>query len=139
MLNHCQARGGGVAVGMVRVDVDSKNTATKRPDLSSGTLRTISNSMQMALRPRDEVTRLDDHSFAIALIYSAEDAFTSNMFERSFTSIHKHTRLMSDRGQALQLSCASWHSSSFDPMPDSQQILNQVESSLKPIEHYQQT
>ena len=132
MITHCESRGGGIAVGMIRINLE-QDGADSPPVLRAGTLRTISNSLQMVLRPMDEIARFDPCTFAIALIYADESQFNTDMFERSITSILKHTHLHSDQGRKLQLSYASWFSSNFDPQPSVDDILNQTEQGFKPM------
>lgn len=135
MISHCETRGGGIALALIRIHINENETdPSAKQQLRSGTLRTISNALQLVLRPMDEIARYDQCTFAIALLYADEENFNTAMFERSTTSILKHTHLLTDQGKKLRLSISSWHSSDFNPLPDLQQILLQAESSLKPID-----
>jgi len=137
MINECQARGGGVAMGMVRVEVGSSEQPGQKPRLGSGTLRSISSSLRTVLRPRDEVARLDEQSFAIALTFPASGAYNCHLFQRSFNSINQHTRLHNGRGTDLRMLCSTWHSNSFDPAPGVEQIVGEAEARLTPVENFQ--
>ncbi len=129
MIDHCEARGGGVALCLIRI-----NTAEggEHDCLRRGTLRTISNSLQLVLRPMDQIVRYDDCTFAIALIYSDPDEFNPDMFERSTASILHHTHQFSDQGEKLLISTSIWHSHEFDNIPEIPQILTDTEANLKP-------
>ena len=50
LIRHCVGRGGGIGFGLIEVH-------TENLPLRSGTLKTISNSLQLALRPMDVVSR----------------------------------------------------------------------------------
>jgi len=135
MINHCETRGGGLALALIRINIDSSSEdSQEKRQLRSGTLRTISNALQLVLRPMDEIARYDHCTFAIALIYGGEENFNTGMFERSTTSILKHTHLLTDQGKKLKLSISNWYSSEFNPLPDIQQILLEAESNLHPID-----
>lgn len=130
MIIHCETRGGGIAIGLIRVDVD-EDGATENKQLTKlrpGTLRTISNALQLVLRPMDEIARIDSNTFAIALIYADENIFNTDMFKRSTISILKHAHLLTDQGKKLKLSIACWNTSEFDPMPSVPYVLEQTES-----------
>lgn len=132
MISHCETRGGGISLCLIRVNTE------KDPDqdncVRKGTLRTISNSLQLVLRPMDQIARYDDCTFAIAILYNEQSNFNPDMFERSTASILKHTHLLTDQGKRLSLSISNWHSDQFDPPPVIQDIFNSVEKGLKPID-----
>lgn len=134
MIVHCESRGGGIAVGLIRVDVKNDGTdADAMHKLRAGTLRTISNALQLVLRPMDEIARYDSFTFAIGLIYADQYLFNTDMFTRSTTSILKHTHLLSDQGKKLNLSMASWNTHQFDPLPSVEFVLEQTEALFKPL------
>ena len=58
LVNNSVGRGGGLAVGLIEVKSGSS-------ELRPGTLKTISNSLQLALRPMDRVFRFDVNTFAV--------------------------------------------------------------------------
>ena len=132
MVSHCQSRGGGLAVALIRIEVyrtDAEPTALRK-----GTLRTISNSLQLVLRPLDQIARYDANSFAIALVYADHLTFDINMFERSTRSILRHTHAKTDRGENLRLSMSTWNTDQFDNPPSVEDILLSTEQGLQPIE-----
>ncbi len=136
MIDHCQTRGGGLGLCMIRVKTDGLKDQTDKSEtgnVSKGTLRTISNSLQLVLRPMDQIVRYDKSTFAIALIYSDKNTFNTDMFERSTTSILKHTREVSDEGKKLTLSMSALFNEQFDPLPQIEDILGTAESNLKTI------
>lgn len=136
MISHCNARGGGLALALIRVGVsgDMNSTPSDGPGLSKGTLRTISNALQLVLRPLDQIARYDANTFAIALVFADHITFNLNMFERSTASILKHTNAKSDRGERLEISIATWQSEEVDKAGSVKDILNGVEQTLKPID-----
>jgi PleD family two-component response regulator len=134
MVVHCETRGGGLAVGMIRIDMEpstdgSQESSAVRP----GTLRAIANALKLVLRPMDEIARLNDNTFAIALLYADADKFSNEMFERSTKSILKHTHLLSDQGKRIRLSLSCWNTDQFDPVPTPAMIIGNTEMDLKPI------
>lgn len=136
MIIHCETRGGGIAIGLIKVDVSEKGSdENKQPaKLRPGTLRTISNALQLVLRPMDEIARIDSNTFAIALIYADPNMFNTDMFRRSTSSILKHTHMLSNQGKKLKLSIACWNTDEFDPIPSVPDVLKQAEALLAPIE-----
>lgn len=133
MISHCENRGGGIGVCLIRVDVDeTEEHRLKR--IRSGTLRTISNSLQLVLRPMDQIARYDDNTFAIALIYTDPASFDIGMFERSTRSIFRHTHHVTDQGHPFQLSMATSRWDKFDPSPDVGDLLVQVEQNFFELE-----
>jgi PleD family two-component response regulator len=136
MIIHCETRGGGIAIGLIRVDANGDNeTESSQPvRLRPGTLRTISNALQLVLRPMDEIARIDSHTFAVALLYADPNLFNTDMFKRSTTSILNHTHLLTDQGKKLKLSIACWNTHEFDPLPSVPYVLEQAESLLSPLE-----
>ncbi len=136
MIIHCETRGGGIALGLIRVDVNEDNEPdNEHPTrLRPGTLRTISNALQLVLRPMDEIARIDSNTFAIALIYADHNLFNTDMFKRSTTSILKHSHMLTDQGKKLKLSMACWNTNQFDPLPSVPYVLEQTESLFLPLE-----
>ena len=136
MLVHCETRGGGLAIGLIRVGINTENLQDNESaaKLRPGTLRTISNALQLVLRPMDEIARLDSNTFAIALIYADSNLFNTDMFKRSTSSIFKHTHLLTDQGKKLKLSMACWNSDQFDPLPDVNDVIAQAENQFMPLD-----
>lgn len=136
MIDHCKSRGGGIGLCLIRVtteeDKNEKNSAINNK-IRKGTLRTISNSLKLVLRPMDQIVRYDDCTFAIALIYADQNTFNTDLFKRSSTSILKHTHQLTDQGGKLNLSLSIWYSDQFDPVPKVPDILETTEGNLKPI------
>lgn len=132
MIGHCETRGGGLAVALIRVETE-ENVNQSGQAVRKGTLRTISNSLQMVLRPMDQIARFDHNTFAIALLFADKNNFNNDMFERSTSSILKHTHQISDQGKKLKLSMSTWSTDVFDPIPAVMDILDQTEQSLKPL------
>ncbi len=131
MIIHCETRGGGIAIGLIRVDVNEDDEAETR--LRPGTLRTISNALQLVLRPMDEIARIDSNTFAIALIYADQNMFNTDMFKRSTSSILKNTHMLTDQGKKLKLSIACWNTDEFDPLPSVPYVLEQTEALFAPL------
>lgn len=136
MLIHCETRGGGIAIGLIRVEVnaDTVQGDGTAPKLRPGTLRTISNALQLVLRPMDEIARLDSNTFAIALIYADQNMFNTDMFKRSTSSIFKHTHLLTDQGKKLKLSMACWNTDQFDPLPAVSDVIEQAGRHFSPLD-----
>jgi sigma-B regulation protein RsbU (phosphoserine phosphatase) len=134
MISHCKTRGGGLALALIRVNITNPVQDKPIPDrLRKGTLRTISNSLQLVLRPLDQISRYDVNTFAIALVYANEGGFDSSMFDRAVRSILNHTQSRSDQGEKISLSLGVWSTDQFEPLPTLEQVLNSAEQSLKPI------
>ena len=133
MIGHCESRGGGFAVAMIRIET-LQNDEGVFSKLRKGTLRTVSNSLQLVLRPLDQIARYDNNTFVIALVYSDLLTFNPAIFERSTRSILKHTHSISDQGDQLNLSISSWHTVEFDPVPEVAAILGEAEKNLRPID-----
>lgn len=134
MVVHCETRGGGLAVGMIRIELESEAEKTDQSAvIRPGTLRAVANALKLVLRPMDEIARLDDNTFAIALIYADADKFSQEMFERSTRSILKHTHLISDQGKRIRMSLSCWNTDQFDPVPTPANIIGNTEMDLKPI------
>lgn len=137
MFDHCRTRGGGVGLSLIRVNTDEQ---LNNPDdkklvntIRKGTLRTISNSLQLVLRPMDLIVRYDECTFAIALIYADQKTFNAEVFERSTTSILNHTHQFTDQGKKLNLAIAIWYSDQFDSSIQVKEVLSKVEGNLKPV------
>lgn len=134
MITHCSNRGGGVSLALIRVTIKEGEQNGTTLKLQKGTLKTISNSLQLVLRPLDLIARYDDCTFAIALVYADQTAFNPKVFERSTTSILKHTRLTSDQGEKLQLSISIWFNDDFELIPEVPEVFLQTERDLKTVE-----
>ncbi len=135
MINHCETRGGGLAVALIRLNIDDPGSDPMELNkIRKGTLRTVSNSLQLVLRPMDQIARYDKYTFAIALVYADHNTFNLEMFERSTRSILKHTHQLSDQGKKLNLSMGTWNTEQFDPMPKVSDVLLQTESNLRPLD-----
>ncbi len=132
MFRHCESRGGGVGVALIRLQLADLDGSASRV-ISKGTLRTVSNSIQQVVRPLDQVARYDDNSFAIAVLFADPAVFNPAMFERSTDSILRHTREMTDDGHRLRIAAATGHIEHFDPLPDARRYLFELESRLEPV------
>lgn len=132
MITHCETRGGGISVCLIRVNADEKQKG--QPKLDKTTLRTISNALQLVLRPMDQIVRYDESTFAIAITYADHNTFNPDMFERSAASVLQHTRILSEQGESLNLSIASWYSDLLDSVPEVAEILKLTEQNFQPLE-----
>lgn len=126
LVKHCVARGGGIGFGLIQVNA-------KDSPLRAGTLKTISNSLQLALRPMDIVSRYDTDTFAVSVHYLDPAVFTTKMFQRLIESIKRHTNQTSDQGQPLNISLGTWHSHEFDPEPAVADIFSAASKALQPV------
>ncbi len=126
LVSHSIARGGGLAVGLI--EVKSDNT-----ELRPGTLKTISNSLRLALRPMDLVSRFDTNTFAISIHYQEPDNFNPAMFQRLADNVKRHTRQTGDRGEKLNMSVGVWHGHELDPAPSAEKI---IAATLKASQRY---
>ncbi len=137
MVEHCKARGGGVGLCLIRVNTEDNRSledSNTIHNIRKGTLRTISNSLKLVLRPMDQIVRYDECTFAIALVHDDKQSFNSDMFKRSTNSILKHTNQFTDEGKKLRLSISIWYSDEFDPLPDISEVLTKAEENFKSIE-----
>ena len=135
MIGHCMSRGGGLAVALIRVELThSAADSDHNGKLRKGTLRTISNSLQLVLRPLDQIARYDANTFAIALVYTDNLTFDMKLFQRSTSSILRHTQSKSDQGEQLTFSMGSWQSDDFDESTSAEKILAELEQRLKTLQ-----
>ncbi len=137
MIGHCETRGGGLAVALIRLQTPASEEQTEIK-IRKGTLRTISNSIQLVLRPLDQIARYDDRTFAIALTYGNQDNFQPEIFQRSIASILKHTHQKADDDEKLQISMGYRVQQQFDPLPEVSDILQQLEDDLQPLDMNEQ-
>jgi len=137
MINHCETRGGGVSLCLIRIRTAEQSSDSFK--LAKGTLRTISNSLQLVLRPMDQIVRYDEFTFAIAITYADQTSFNPGMFERSAASVLQHTQLTSEQGKKLRLSIASWYSDQVSDIPGVADILKLTEQKLKPLNELLET
>ena len=122
LIDHAKSRGGGLAVGLIKVK--SENS-----ELRAGTLKTISNSLKLTLRPLDMLSRFDVNTFAVAVHYQEPSVFNLNMFQRLVNSIKRHTRQTSDQGEQLNMSVGLWYGHEFDPPPTLDDIITSASQS----------
>jgi PleD family two-component response regulator len=127
LVDHCANRGGGLALGLIEV-----NSAESK--LRPGTLKTIANSLQLALRPMDLVSRLNVNTFAVSIFYQDPLVFNLEMFQRLISSIKRHTHETSDEGKLLQMSTGVWHSHNFENLPTVTEIISSAQNAIEVIE-----
>jgi len=125
LIEHCSNRGGGLGLGLIEVNSDD-------PEIRSGTLKTISNSVQLALRPMDMVSRFNMKTFAVSIYYEDPDVFNPNVFIRLVDSIKRHTRQTNDQGNQIQVSVGVWHSHIMTPCPTVTDIISSAQKSSQP-------
>ncbi len=116
LVSHSISRGGGLAVGLIEVKSDGS-------ELRPGTLKTISNSLRLALRPMDMVCRFDVDTFAVLIHYQEPSVFNLSMFRRLVDNVKRHTRQTSDQGEQLKISLGVWHGHELDPSPTVEEII----------------
>jgi len=124
LVSNSVGRGGGLAVGLIEVKSGSS-------ELRPGTLKTISNSLQLALRPMDRVFRFDVNTFAVTIHYQEPDDFNLDMFQRLVDNIKRHTRQTSDQGKQLDMAVGVWHGHGLDPVPSVGEIIASVLKDLQ--------
>jgi PleD family two-component response regulator len=132
LIEHCQARGGGIGVGMIEVNSSNK-------ELRLGTLKTIANSIQLSLRPMDMVARFNLNTFAVSVHYHDPqvfnpDLFNPDLFNRLIQSIKRHTMQTTDQGKQMQIAIGVWHGHDFDPAPSVADIISNVHQASAPIQ-----
>lgn len=115
LIEHSANRGGGIAFSLIEINSEASS-------LRLGTLKTIANSLQLALRPLDMVARFNLNTFAVALHYIDSEKFNPGMFPRLIQTIKRHTHETSDQGKRLNISVGTWHGSQFDPAPTVKEI-----------------
>ena len=126
LIEHCNARGGGLGVGLI--EVSSSNN-----ELRLGTLKTIANSIQLSLRPMDMVSRFSLNTFAVSVQYPDPQTFDPKLFDRLIQSIKRHTMQTTDQGKQLHVSIGVWHGHEFDPMPSAADLIGYARSASAPI------
>lgn len=126
LVKHCSSRGGGLGLGLIEVTAENSQ-------LRPGTLKTIANSMQLALRPLDVVARFDTDIFAVLIYYQDPDTFNTRMFQRLIENIKRHTNETSDLGQPLKISLGIWQSHDLDPVPAVADIVSAASKALQPV------
>jgi len=125
LISHSVSRGGGLAVGLIEVKSDNS-------ELRPGTLKTISNSLRMTLRPMDMVCRFDINNFAVSIHYQEPGVFNVNMFKRLVDNVKRHTRQTSDQGEQLKISMGLWYGHELDPAPTVEEIITSALQSSRP-------
>ena len=125
LIGHSTGRGGGLAVGLMEVKSDNS-------ELRPGTLKTIANSLRLALRPMDMVSRFDVNTFAISIHYQEPGVFNLNMFKRLVDNVKRHTRQTSDQGEQLKISVGVWYGHQLDPAPTVEEIITSALQSSQP-------
>ena len=121
LIEHTSSRGGGFGLGLVEVTSEDN-------ELRLGTLKTISNSLRLALRPMDLVSRLNANTFAISIYYNDPDQFNPEMFSRLTNNVKKHTLQNNTQGNKLSLSLGVWHGHSLDPAPSVNEIIEAAQN-----------
>lgn len=125
IIEHCNARGGGLAVALIEV-----NSASN--ELRLGTIRSIANSIQLSLRPMDLVSRYDSKTFAVSMQYQDPESFNVETFDRLIENFRRNTPQSSD--PQLQISIGTWHGHSFDPAPSFAEIIDNARQTSRPID-----
>lgn len=125
LVSHSISRGGGLAVGLIEVKSDGS-------ELRPGTLKTISNSLRLTLRPMDMVSRFDVDTFAVLIHYQEPSIFNLSMFRRLVDNVKRHTRQTSDRGEQLKISLGVWHGHELDPSPTVEEIITSALQASQP-------
>ena len=125
LVEHCTNRGGGLGLGLIEVNSDD-------PEIRPGTLKTISNSLQLALRPMDMVSRFNIKTFAVSIYYEDPDVFNPNVFKRLLDSVKRHTRQTNDQGHQIQVSIGVWHSHIMSPCPTVADIITSAQRASQP-------
>jgi PleD family two-component response regulator len=126
LIEHSSTRGGGLGVGLIEVSTEDGN-------LRLGTLKTIANSIQLALRPMDMVARYNVNTFAVSVQYIDPDAFSPELFQRLINNVKRHTQQTSDQGKQLKISVGFWHGHGLDPAPTVSEIISFAHQSCEPI------
>lgn len=125
-IEHCNARGGGLGIALIEV-------SSGGDELRPGTLQTIANSIQLALRPMDVVSRYNRNTFAVLVQYQDPEVFSLDLFSRLIDNIKRQTLQTSDQGQNLQISIGTWHGHELDPAPGFADIIAQAREACVPI------
>ncbi len=123
LIDHCASRGGGLALGLIEVD-------SKSSPLRPGTLKTIANSLQLAVRPMDLVSRFNVNTFAVPIFYADPLTFNVDVFSRLIANIKRHTHETSDEGKPLNISMGIWHTHALDPQPSVTEVIASAQNSL---------
>ena len=126
LISHTRSRGGGLSIGMIEVKSDNS-------ELRPGTLKTISNSLRIVLRPMDMVCRFDINTFAVLIHYQEPGVFNINLYRRLIDNIKRHTHQTSDQGEQLNISLGLWHGHEHDTEPSVDDIISAALGSLKPV------
>lgn len=126
IIQQCSTRGGGFALGVIKVTDENKQDI----QLREGTLRTIANSMKLAMRPLDITCRLDSNTFAILIHLEQIHKINHDLFARLINNIKKRTREKDDTGQTLCFLNNFFITDSFDPSKSAESSLNEVMQNL---------
>lgn len=125
VIEHCNARGGGLCVALISV-----NTGTD--ELQTTTLKTVASTIQLSLRPMDMVSRYNTNTFAVLVHYQDPQAFSLDMFDRLTDNIKRQTQQTSGQPQ-LKISLGTWHGHELDPAPTLGEIIAQARQVCVPI------
>lgn len=127
LIEHCNTRGGGI--GVCLIEVNSSDS-----ELRLGTLQTIANSIQLALRPLDMVSRFNPNTFAVSVQYEDPEVFNPDLFQRLIQNIKRHTLQTTDQGKQLTISIGVWHGHNLDPPPTVAEIIDSAQQASTPIQ-----
>jgi len=127
LIDHSASRGGGLALGLIEVSSEDAK-------LRLGTLKTIANSLQLASRPLDLVSRFNVNTFAVSIYYQDPLVFNIEMFQRLVSSIKRHTHQTSDEGKRLKMTAGAWHGHEFEPRPTVPEIISAAQNASVDVE-----
>ena len=126
LIVHCNARGGGLCVALIEINSGA-------PELRTGTLKTIANSIQLSLRPMDLVARYNKNTFAVLVHYQDPEAFNLDMFDRLIDNIQRQSQPTTEHGTDLQISLGIWHGHELDPEPGMADIIEHAKKACRPV------
>ncbi len=126
LLEHIDARGGGMGLGLIEVGAHNG-------ELRAGTLKTIANSILLALRPMDMVARFDNNVFAVSIHYADPAAFNPELFQRLTQNIRRHALQTTDQGRELRIAVGLWHGHDLDPVPSAADVIARARNASAPI------
>ncbi len=127
MIEHCNARGGGLGLGLIQVD-------PSETEIHLGRLKTIANSIQLALRPMDMVSRFNTNTFAVSVQYQDPEVFNPKMFDRLIQNIRRHSRQANSQDSQPGISVGIWYGHDFDPAPSVSEIIAKAHEAFTPIQ-----
>jgi diguanylate cyclase (GGDEF)-like protein len=130
LIRNAGARGGGVGLAMIDVDLGT-GWDDKPQVVGRQTLLTLAKSLRNGLRPTDLLARIGERRFAVALHLPAGSEFNPELFNRVLNSIYLETCEITGIGDALKTSIGVVYEFQVEPDMSIDHFLTNADSRLQ--------